>query len=211
MTNQRPRSTYRHGDLRRALLDAGIEIARQGGPDAVTLREATRRAGVVPNAAYRYFASQQELLAAVRSTALSAVAVAMENELAAVPRKRRRADAARASLRAVGTGYLRFAREQTGLFRTAFAAPQEAWQTPDPNRAGHSGLNPFQLLSAALDQMVDAGVLDAARRPGAEYLAWSAVHGLAMLMIEGPLQHLDDERADTLGARLIEMVEKGIV
>ncbi|MES2609602.1 MAG: helix-turn-helix domain-containing protein, partial [Pseudomonadota bacterium] len=51
-----PRSTYRHGDLRRALLDAGIELARQGGPDAVVLREATRRAGVAPNAAYRHFA-----------------------------------------------------------------------------------------------------------------------------------------------------------
>ena len=97
------------------------------------------------------------------------------------------------------------------MFRTAFAAPQEAWHTPDPDCAGRSGLNPFQLLGAALDQMVEAGVLDATRRPGAEYLAWSAVHGLAMLMIEGPLQHLDDARADVLGARLIEMVEKGIV
>lgn len=57
-----PRSTYRHGDLRRALLDAGIELARDGGPDAVVLREATRRAGVVPNAAYRHFASRQDLL-----------------------------------------------------------------------------------------------------------------------------------------------------
>ena len=52
------RSTYRHGDLRRALLEAGIELARQGGPEAVVLREATRRAGVVPNAAYRHFASR---------------------------------------------------------------------------------------------------------------------------------------------------------
>ncbi|HEX7690533.1 MAG TPA: TetR family transcriptional regulator, partial [Burkholderiaceae bacterium] len=43
-----PRSTYRHGDLRRALLEAGIALARDGGPDAVVLREATRRAGVVP-------------------------------------------------------------------------------------------------------------------------------------------------------------------
>ena len=49
------RSTYRHGDLRRALIEAGLELARVGGPDAVILREATRRAGVVPNAAYRHF------------------------------------------------------------------------------------------------------------------------------------------------------------
>jgi len=67
-----PRSTYRHGDLRRALLDAGIELARQGGPDAVVLREATRRAGVAPNAAYRHFANRQDLLAAVRAAAVAA-------------------------------------------------------------------------------------------------------------------------------------------
>ena len=51
--------------------------AEPGGPDAVVLREATRRAGVVPNAAYRHFASRWELLQAVRSAALSALAVAM--------------------------------------------------------------------------------------------------------------------------------------
>src|ERR1700726_860340 len=79
------RATYRHGDLRRALLEAGIDLAREGGPAAVVLREATRRAGVVPNAAYRHFASRWELLQAVRSAALSALAVAMEAELAKLP------------------------------------------------------------------------------------------------------------------------------
>ena len=53
-----PRATYRHGDLRQALLDAGLAMAREGGPDAVVLREATRRAGVSPNAAYRHFADR---------------------------------------------------------------------------------------------------------------------------------------------------------
>src|SRR5438105_2827841 len=79
------RETYRHGDLRRALLQAGIELAKAGGPTAVALREATRRAGVAPNAAYRHFASQQALLQAVRAAALSAVAQAMEDELATLP------------------------------------------------------------------------------------------------------------------------------
>jgi hypothetical protein len=48
----RKRDTYRHGDLRRALVEAGAEMAREGGPDAVVLREATRRAGEAPSAAY---------------------------------------------------------------------------------------------------------------------------------------------------------------
>ena len=69
------RTTYRHGDLRRALLEAAVELARTGGPDAVVLREATRRAGVVPNAAYRHFSGREDLLEAVRATALATLAV----------------------------------------------------------------------------------------------------------------------------------------
>ncbi len=103
------RTTYRHGDLRRALLEAGIALARAGGPDAVVLREATRRAGVVPNAAYRHFANRQDLLEAVRSAALAELAKTMEAEIARMRRGKSGAEAARANLRAVGTGYLRFA------------------------------------------------------------------------------------------------------
>jgi AcrR family transcriptional regulator len=211
MTNGKSRSTYRHGDLRRALIDAGIELARDGGPDAVVLREATRRAGVVPNAAYRHFESRDELLIAVRSAALSAVAQAMEEELAARPKKRRRMDAARAGLRAVGTGYLRFAQTETGLFRTAFAAPPAEWDEHEGAFGkGPSGLDPFELLSRALNEMVEAGALDIRRRPEAEYLAWSAVHGFALLLIEGPLQGLDAARIESLGRRLLDMVENGL-
>lgn len=204
------RSTYRHGDLYRALLDAGIELARSGGPDAVVLREATRRVGVVPNAAYRHFASRQELLQAVRAAAVSAVAVAMEAELEKVPRKLDKVAAARAALRAVGTGYMRFALTETGLFRMAFVAPDKIDITHEKTKAGNTGLDPFQLLGAALDQMVEAGVLPPARRPGAEFLAWGAVHGLAMLTIDGPLRGLPAAQAEAIGVRLLDMVEKGI-
>jgi len=204
------RATYRHGDLRRALLEAGMELARRGGPDAVVLREATRRAGVVPNAAYRHFASRWELLQAVRSAALSALAVAMETELAALPRGTNPADFARASLRAIGTAYLRFAQEETGLFRTAFAVPDETRGAPIPAKAGDSGLNPFQLLGGALDRLVEVGVLPVERRAGAEYLAWSAVRGLAMLLTDGPLRGLTPAESDAIGQRLLDMVEKGL-
>lgn len=207
-----PRSSYRHGDLRRALLDAGIELARQGGPEAVVLREATRRAGVVPNAAYRHFASRLDLLREVRAAALSAVASAMEKELGAVPSGGSAAEVARAGLCAIGAGYMRFAREETGLFRTAFFAEPDILEAlgAGPAASGPGGLNPFELLCAALDRMVKAGVLPAARRPGAEFLAWSAVHGLALLTIDGPLRGVPATHLDALGLRLLEMVEKGL-
>lgn len=204
------RSTYRHGDLRRALLEAGIALAQSGGPDAIVLREATRRAGVVPNAAYRHFASRLELLQAVRAAALARLAQSMETELKALVASLRPAELARGSLRAVGLGYVRFALSETGLFRTIFAVPYEWPAAPDPAKAGNTGLNPFQLLGVALDRMVEAGVLPAARRPGAEYLAWSAVHGLAMLMIEGPLRGLPRAQVDALAQRLLDMVEQGL-
>ena len=206
-----PRSTYRHGDLRRALLDAGIALARDGGPNAVVLREATRRAGVAPNAAYRHFASREVLLQAVRASALAAVARAMETELDGISAGLSHADMARASVRAVGTGYLRFARRETGLFRTAFTPSDVLIQaTPELPTAGNSGLNPFELLGSALDELVAAGVMPPERRPGAEFLAWSAVHGLAMLVIDGPLASVVGPQMERVGQRLLDMVEKGL-
>ena len=215
MTEDRPlqrpvRGSYRHGDLRRALLEAGVALARDGGPEAVVLREATRRAGVVPNAAYRHFASRLALLEAVRAAALAAVATAMETELAALDPMAPSAAQARAAVRAVGTGYLRFARSETGLFRTAFATPVDVGHLPDAARAGDSGLDPFQLLGAALDRLVAAGLMAPERRPGAEFLAWSAVHGMAMLGIDGPLRGRPLPALEALGERLLDMVEKGL-
>ncbi|HET6599661.1 MAG TPA: TetR-like C-terminal domain-containing protein, partial [Burkholderiaceae bacterium] len=120
------------------------------------------------------------------------------------------AEVARAGVRAVGTGYLRFAQAEPGLFRTAFSAPDAVEADTDPAKAGPSGLNPFQLLSAALDGLVAAGVLPTERRPGAEYLAWSAVHGLAFLIIDGPLHALSHTQAEAVGQRLLDMVESGL-
>jgi AcrR family transcriptional regulator len=204
------RKTFRHGDLRRALLEAGIALARSGGPKAVVLREATRRAGVAPNAAYRHFSSHSDLLQAVRAAALSSLAVAIEAEIAAIRRSKLPAESARATLRAVGTGYLKFALAETGLFRTAFSVPNQVEGDLDAAKVGNSGLNPFQLLGSALDLMVEAGVLPRGRRPGAEYLAWSAVHGLAFLIIEGPLSRSSQKEIHAVSDRLLQMVEKGL-
>lgn len=205
------RKTYRHGDLRRALLDAGIALAREGGPSAIALREATRRAGVAPNAAYRHFASQQALLQAVRAAALQAVAQSMEDALAALPADLSPADHARVSVRAVGTGYLHFAQAEPGLFRTAFAVSDKLIQaTPEVPTAGPSGRNPYELLCDAVDLLVESGVMPAARRPGAEILAWSAVHGLAMLVVDGPLAAPVGPHFAMFGQRVLDMVEKGL-
>ncbi len=204
------RKSFRHGDLRRTLLEAGIALARDGGPSAVVLREVTRRAGVAPNAAYRHFSSHSDLLQAVRAAALSSLAHAIEAEIAAIRPSKHLPDQARATLRAVGTGYLKYALAETGMFRTAFSVPDRVESDRDVAKVGKSGLNPFQLLGSALDMLVEAGVLPQKRRPGAEYLAWSAVHGLAFLILEGPLSTASDKEIHGLSERLLLMVEKGL-
>jgi AcrR family transcriptional regulator len=205
------RKTFRHGDLRRTLLEAGLNLAREGGPQAVVLREATRSAGVAPNAAYRHFSSHNDLLQAVRAAALSSLALAIEAEIAKVQRRKAPPpDSARATLRAVGTGYLKFALTERGLFRTAFLTPDLVEDDLDAAKTGKSGLNPFQLLNSALDMLVSTGVLPQERRPGAEYLAWSAVHGLAFLVIDGPLNSASEKDIRALSERLLLMVENGL-
>jgi AcrR family transcriptional regulator len=203
------RKTFRHGDLRNALVTAGLDMARAGGPTAVILREATRQAGVSPNAAYRHFSSQAELLDAVRSACLSRVAAAIEDEMKKCRPGRDLQVFARKSLRAVGMGYLGFAMREPGMFRTAFSVPPPV-HSHDPANTASMGLNPFQLLSLALDRLLEAGLLGKKNRPGSEYLAWSTVHGLALLALEGPLHKMPQEMVLALGERLVTMVERGL-
>ena len=66
------------------------------------------------------------------------------------------------------------------------------------------------LLSAALDEYVASGIMPQERRPQAEFLAWSSVHGFAILCIDGPLRALPREQADAVTQRVIDMVEAGL-
>jgi len=149
---------YHHGDLANALVSEAVELARQGGPGAVVLREVARRAGVSATAAYRHFDSHEALLDAVAGRAYSELSQAMLAEMEALPRHRDPALAALARWRATGRGYVRFAVAQPGLFRTVF---MRAKTTPPPPE--HSA-TPSALLSAVLDECVRTGALPPERR-----------------------------------------------
>ena len=183
---RRPRGAVRDG-----LIAAGLELARAGGPDAVVLREATQMVGVVPNAAYRHFAGRDDLLAAVSAAAMRELAARMAAGVGRVRGKYGDPAAARRRLRAIGRAYLEFARQEPGLFATAFALPhQHAYDAP----GGGTGQGPLPLdqLRAVLDELVDAGVLSRRRRAGIEYPIWATVHGLAVLTGQGPLRDTPD-------------------
>jgi AcrR family transcriptional regulator len=203
------RIRYHHGDLHQALLAAGVELAREGGPEAVVLREATRRVGVSPNAAYRHFADRDALLNAVSTEAQATLARAIEEEFDRGRATGAPASVARVHLRAIGTAYVRFARANPGLFEAAFGVPVDLARSGDPQAAGPSGRTPFELLTMAIDEYVAAGIMPASRRAGAEFLAWSAVHGLAMLLIGGPLRSMPDAQKDAITQQVVGMVDAG--
>ncbi|MBD3940411.1 TetR/AcrR family transcriptional regulator [Microbacterium sp. NEAU-LLC] len=202
--------TYHHGDLRRALIDEGVQLARTGGPSAVTLREVTRAVGVSPNAAYRHFADRDALVHAVAHEAQLALADAILTRVAATPGDLPPRDASIERLRRVGFAYIAFARAERGWFETAFfthdAQVSEGIVTLDDQIVA-----PFRLLMDTLDGMVDAGALAADRRPFAEWACWSAVHGFADIAVHGPVRWQPAEVVDALAAAVVDSAITGVI
>jgi AcrR family transcriptional regulator len=225
------RDTYHHGDLPNALADAATEMARAGGPDAVVLRAAARAAGVSAAAAYRHFADHDELLNVVRLRAIDELADAMRRSLNAGAPLSDPAEEATRRLRALGRAYIEFALTDPGLFRTAFCRPEKPLNEGAPHeRAPHDGAHevagtgalppqltqrmtsrgPYALLSGVLDELVSCGVLEAGRRQGAEIPAWAVVHGLATLLVDGPLALLSPQEQQAAAERCADFVLNGI-
>ena len=207
--HQAERRRRPRGAVRAGLVAAGLELARTGGPDAVVLREATRVVGVVPNAAYRHFADRDELLAAVCSAAMGELADRMAAGVARVDGAYGDPAAAGLRLAAIGTAYLEFAREEPGLFATAFALPQQhAYGIPEDGTGRDR--SPLGQLRTALDELVEAGVLRRERRDGIEYPIWSAVHGLAVLAGSGPLRDVPDATRHRLEELTFTFIGEGL-
>lgn len=200
-----PKIGYHHGDLRAALIDAGLELTRVGGPEALTVREATRRVGVSPNAAYRHFADREALLGAVAMAIQDRVAARM---LSPVRRRGSVETRARNQLRAVGLGYIDFALDEPGWFRVAFFG-SGVTEVLD-NQTGTYVAPPYRALVEALDAMVNTGVLTPQRRDGSEWPCWSAVHGFAELVLQGPLRDADRREVESLAHRTVDDIITGL-
>ncbi|MCC3650788.1 MULTISPECIES: TetR/AcrR family transcriptional regulator [Streptomyces] len=210
---------YHHGDLRNALIGAAVELAVEGGPERVVLREAARRVGVSPTAAYRHFSGHGDLLWQVKARGQQALAAFMLEAVREVPPFPDPGEEAERRLAAIGRGYVRFAVENPGLYRTAFRRIPADAPGADGVRAAFTGSAPpgdeprysaFRVLTDTLDAAVAAGRMAPAARPGAEIAAWSAVHGLAQLLLDGPLSGLPAGQWEALTDRTVRMVVAGL-
>ncbi|MGC0421302.1 TetR/AcrR family transcriptional regulator [Embleya sp. AB8] len=221
------RRGYHHGDLRNALIQAAVERARAGGPQAIVLREVARATGVSSTAAYRHFANHHELVEAVKEHGLSLMAAAMRAEIAAGEPCPDPGDEALRRLRASGIGYVRFAFAEPGLFRTAFCIGADAAEGEPmligrrqaaaaigeeerlPGVPGDSEES-YAMMSRSLDDLVACGRLPAERRKYSDVVMWSAVHGLSVLLLDTDLARLPDEIKADIVHRGLDVALRGL-
>jgi AcrR family transcriptional regulator len=175
------RKTHHHGDLRRALIAATLDIVAVHGVHAVSVREVARRAGVSSGAPYRHFADKASLLAAVAEEGFlwlgdqlqaAAASVSDPNEMLAV----------------LGAAYVGFAEDHPAHFRVMYA----------PEVSGRDAYPPLQAAWNRAFGMLRDTMMRNTSAPGAStsmgaLLAlgpWTMVHGLATLALDGQLRSL---------------------
>ena len=180
---------YHHGDLRRALLEAARQLVAERGLNGFTLRQVARLAGVSHAAPYHHFADKAALVAALAEESFAELAGALQaawGDTAGEPLE---------GLQAMGLAYVRFAVSHPAEFRFMFRPelrnPTVQTSQIEPAEAQaveRAGLAAYQALVDGIVACQEAGLV-APGDPGPLALtAWSTVHGLAVLLVDGPLQ-----------------------
>ncbi len=194
---------YHHGNLREALVEAGMALAETDGEQAVTLRAVSRQVGVSHNAAYRHFADRAELMRALAARALTRWARLVDRRVAEVGTRRGK-QAAWDRINAAGRAYVEFAASSPGLFRLACASDLGSVEPDEPVR------HPYAQLSERLDELVEVGAITSKRRANAEIASWAAVHGFSMLVLDGPLRDVTGTERQALLEEVLRVVREGI-
>jgi AcrR family transcriptional regulator len=177
-TSQRP---YHHGDLRRALVEAALAIVTEDQDWEFSLRHVARRAGVSHNAPYNHFADKDELLTAVAIVGMERLGDSMMNAMAGI-------DDPADQLLQTGQAYVRTGVANPALYRLIFgSALSEAGRRTELYEA--AGARTRGVLEGIITRGAQAGVFaltpnDALDHAIAVMTAWSAVHGLTMLVID---------------------------
>lgn len=198
------RTSYHHGNLRAALLDAAERLLRTEGAARLSLRSVARTAGVSHAAPYRHFADRQALLAALAAIGFARLRDGMAAAAARHP------DDPRRQLVAAAAVYVRLATEHPELTHLMFGGvlPDDAADEAQRQTAREA----FQGLVTIIEGGVRAGVF--VERPVAELAAtaWSLVHGLAMLLVTGRLNKTGAPgvKPETLARRMAEHLIDGV-
>lgn len=177
-TSPAAKDGYHHGDLRRSLLEAALGLVATHGVQGFTLREAARAAGVSHNAPYRHFPSRTHLLVEL---AIEGQALLLHTLTARVGRI---TDHRERVIR-LGMAYMEFAISQTAHFRVMFSGEVARNRTPDLIGAQSATFQYFENEIRACERV---GLLRSGSVQQNALVGWSALHGAAMLVVDGVLE-----------------------
>ncbi len=172
---RKPEGQYHHGGLRDALLEAAIRVIEREGLAALTLRRIARETGVSAAAPYAHFRDKRSLLAAVCVAGYERFVARMAEEAAGCD--------GGARVAALGRGYIHFALENPGLFNLMNSGRLSELVAADETvpAAFASG---YQMLVEAIEKAPLSHL--GAPHPELDVpLAWSVVHGIACLLLDG--------------------------
>ncbi len=181
--------SYHHGDLRRSLIEAGCALLRQDQNWNFSLREVARRANVSHNAPYNHFADRQDLLAAVAAVGFEELRQSMQASVAGIENPK-------TALIKSACAYVNFGLENPARYRLMFAsALRTSAETGSPLEIAATSVR--AILGEIIHRGARAGVFAVSPRKKedletAHLAAWSTVHGLTMLLLDGLAPKLND-------------------
>ncbi len=191
---KKDKGTYHHGHLAESLLDAVDELATQFGLEAVSLRACAKRVGVSPSSAFRHYSDKRDLLTAFATRALLQLSDALSEANAQAHENGQNA------LHAVGMAYISFALDKPAFFRAMWSG-ETIYSNNEAYVAASEQLS-SNLKGGFADSIHDT---DPTQLSTEELLAWSSVHGLANLFVDGPIARGQSRQYKlALAARMIK-------
>jgi AcrR family transcriptional regulator len=200
---KKPADAYQHGELKAALIDAGLKLLSEGGVEALSLRAAAQLAGVSHAAPYRHYKDKEALLAAIGERGFRTLKASMVASL-----ERSGATHAHEKLVALGLGYLAFASEHPAYFQLIFNGMMNRPDTPDELRA--AGMEAFEVLHTSVLAGIRDGELRQTDGDVMAFACWSLIHGFSTLITNGAIPEVDAGTERKLATQLMDLLGAGI-
>jgi len=172
------RTSYRHGNLREALIEAAIQLVEEVGPENVSVREAAKRAGVSPGAPFRHFENKTALMTAVAEQAMGLFRAAVVNAVEAVP-----ANDPIGRFAAVGSAYLHWAIHNPTHFQIISTRSLIDWGSSQSLREDNKVVR--MLMEQAIADAMEQGKLRSSNIAQIHIAGRAIVYGLARMYIDG--------------------------
>lgn len=195
-----PRKNYHHGDLKNALIKAGVEILSKEGMEGLSLRKVAQRAGVSHSAPYSHFPDKQSLIAAISTEGFNQLYSELDAAVLAYPKNPKK------QLQEGIQAYVQFALNNTDTFKIMFSGALEK-EKEYPSFVAISSKT-FQRVVDVVRVCQEAGILNSEPSEMMAVAVWGQVHGVISLALEGQIPHtvLDGHKLEDVVMFAIEQM-----